>query len=170
MENSSLLFGVMSGTSLDGIDVVLVGIKNNIINIIDFQHRPYSPEIRSKILSLHSPQHNDLEESIFLSKSHAKITADCINAILNKRNFNPKDILVIGYHGQTIRHNPVAEYSIQIGDSHLLSELTEITVVSDFRNRDLVAGGQGAPLVPAFHKEIFSSNFLSLIFIWFGFL
>ena len=158
MENSSLLFGVMSGTSLDGIDVVLVDINNNIINIIDFQHRPYSPKIRSKILNLHSPQHNDLEESIFLSKSHAKITADCINAILKKRNFNPKDILAIGYHGQTIRHNPVAEYSIQIGDSHLLSELTEITVVSDFRNRDLVAGGQGAPLVPAFHKEIFSSK------------
>jgi anhydro-N-acetylmuramic acid kinase len=60
MENSSLLFGVMSGTSLDGIDVVLVDINNNIINIIDFQHRPYSPEIRSKILNLHSPQHNVL--------------------------------------------------------------------------------------------------------------
>ena len=92
MKNSSLLFGVMSGTSLDGIDVVLVGISDNIINIIDFQHRPYSPEIRSEILNLHSPQHNDLEESIFLSKSHAKITADCINAILKTKT----NVLSIG--------------------------------------------------------------------------
>jgi len=158
MKNSSLLFGVMSGTSLDGIDVVLVDINNNKINIIDFQHRSYSPDIMSKILNLHLPQHNDLEESIFLSKSHAKITADCINSILKKLNFNPEEILAIGYHGQTIRHNPVAEYSVQIGDGHLLSELTRITVVSDFRNRDLAAGGQGAPLVPAFHNEIFSSK------------
>jgi|TARA_B110000003_G_scaffold270228_1_gene302379 anhydro-N-acetylmuramic acid kinase len=159
MKSSSLLFGVMSGTSLDGIDVVLVDMCDNKINIIDFQHRPYSAEIRSKILALHSPGYNELEESIFLSKSHAKITANCINSILKKQNINPKKIQAIGYHGQTLRHNPDAEYSIQIGDSHLLSELTEITVVSDFRNRDLVAGGQGAPLVPAFHKEIFSSKY-----------
>jgi len=155
MNNSSLLFGVMSGTSLDGIDIVLINQNNKNIRIIEFIHMPYNAETRKDFLKLHSEQNSDLKHSIQLSLSHAKITANGIKKILKKHNLKARNIKCIGYHGQTIRHYPDNGYSIQLGSANLLAELTNITVVSDFRNRDIVAGGQGAPLVPAFHNEFF---------------
>jgi anhydro-N-acetylmuramic acid kinase len=155
MNNSSLLFGVMSGTSLDGIDIVLINQNNKTINIIDFIQIPYNENTKKEFLALHTGQHSDLEHSIRLSLFHAKITANGIKKILKKNKLQTKDIKCIGYHGQTIRHYPKSGYSIQLGNANLLAELTNITVVSDFRNRDIVAGGQGAPLVPAFHNEYF---------------
>ena len=155
MNNSSLLFGVMSGTSLDGIDIVLINQNNKTINIIDFIQIPYNENTKKEFLALHTGQHSDLEHSIRLSLFHAKITANGIKKILKKNKLQTKDIKCIGYHGQTIRHYPKNGYSIQLGNANLLAELTNITVVSDFRNRDIVAGGQGAPLVPAFHNEYF---------------
>ena len=155
MNNSSLLFGVMSGTSLDGIDIVLINQQNKAIKIIEFIQIPYNVNTKKEFLSLHTGQHSDLEHSIRLSLFHAKITASGIKKILKKYKLEAKDIKCIGYHGQTIRHYPQSGYSIQLGNANLLSELTNITVVSDFRNRDIVAGGQGAPLVPAFHNEYF---------------
>jgi anhydro-N-acetylmuramic acid kinase len=158
MSSSSLLFGVMSGTSIDGIDIVLIDKINKKIKVLDFLHLPYESQIKNKILALHIPSHNELEASIQTSKIHAKITASGINQILKKLDIKTNLVKAIGYHGQTIRHKPDMQYSIQIGDAHLLAELTKISVVSDFRNRDLVAGGQGAPLVPTFHQDIFSSK------------
>ena len=155
MNNLSLLFGVMSGTSLDGIDIVLINQANKAIKIIEFIQIPYNVNTKKEFLSLHTGQHSDLEHSIRLSLFHAKITASGIKKILKKYKLEAKDIKCIGYHGQTIRHYPQSGYSIQLGNANLLSELTNITVVSDFRNRDIVAGGQGAPLVPAFHNEYF---------------
>jgi len=155
MNNSSLLFGVMSGTSLDGIDIVLINQQNKAIKIIEFIQIPYNVNTKKEFLALHTGQHSDLEHSIRLSLFHAKITASGIKKILKKYKLEAKDIKCIGYHGQTIRHYPQSGYSIQLGNANLLSELTNITVVSDFRNRDIVAGGQGAPLVPAFHNEYF---------------
>ena len=116
---------------------------------------PYNMKMRQDILKLHSGQNSDLEHSIHLSLAHAKITANGINKILKKNKLNSIDVKCIGYHGQTIRHYPERGYSVQLGNPNLLAELTNITVVSDFRNRDIVAGGQGAPLVPAFHNEFF---------------
>ena len=158
MKNLSLLFGVMSGTSLDGIDIVLIHQKHKSIKIIEFIHIPYSTNTRKDFLALHSGHNSDLEHSIQMSLSHAKITADGIKNILKKNKLKSKDIKCIGYHGQTIRHCPENGYSVQLGNANLLAELTNITVVSDFRNRDIVAGGQGAPLVPAFHNEFFSKK------------
>ena len=155
MNNSSLLFGVMSGTSLDGIDIVLINQQNKAIKIIEFIQIPYNVNTKKEFLALHTGQHSDLEHSIRLSLFHAKITASGIKKILKRYKLEAKDIKCIGYHGQTIRHYPQSGYSIQLGNANLLSELTNITVVSDFRNRDIVAGGQGAPLVPAFHNEYF---------------
>ena len=155
MKNLSLFFGVMSGTSLDGIDIVLINQVNKSIKIINFIHMPYNMKMRQDILKLHSGQNSDLEHSIHLSLAHAKITANGINKILKKNKLNSIDVKCIGYHGQTIRHYPERGYSVQLGNPNLLAELTNITVVSDFRNRDIVAGGQGAPLVPAFHNEFF---------------
>jgi len=155
MRNSSLLFGVMSGTSLDGIDIVLINQKNKGIKIIEFMQIPYKEDMKKKCLALHSDQHSDLKKSIQLSLLHSKITATGINKILKKFKLKAKDIKCIGYHGQTIRHLPNNGYSVQLGNANLLAELTNITVISDFRNRDINAGGQGAPLVPAFHKEFF---------------
>ncbi len=155
MNNSSLLFGVMSGTSLDGIDIVLINQTNRAIKIIEFIQISYSAKTKKEFLALHTEQHSDLEHSIHLSLFHAKITANGIKKILKKYKLEAKDVKCIGYHGQTIRHYPQSGYSIQLGNANLLAELTNITVVSDFRNRDIVAGGQGAPLVPAFHNEYF---------------
>jgi len=155
MNNSTLLFGVMSGTSLDGIDIVLINQNNKSIKIIEFMHIPYNLNTRKNLLELHSEKNSDLEHSIQISLSHAQITAKGIKKILKKNNLMTKDIECIGYHGQTIRHYPERGYSVQLGSANLLAELTNISVVSDFRNRDIVAGGQGAPLVPAFHNEFF---------------
>jgi len=155
MKNSTLLFGVMSGTSLDGIDIVLIDQNNKSIKIIEFIHMPYNSNTIKDFLKLHSDQNSDLKHSILMSISHAKITAKGINKILKKHKLMGKDIECIGYHGQTIRHYPESGYSVQLGSANLLAELTNISVVSDFRNRDIVAGGQGAPLVPAFHNEFF---------------
>ena len=155
MNNSSLLFGVMSGTSLDGIDIVLINQTNRAIKIIEFIQISYSTKTKKEFLALHTEHHSDLEHSIRLSLFHAKITANGIKKILKKYKLEAKNIKCIGYHGQTIRHYPQSGYSIQLGNANLLAELTNITVVSDFRNRDIVAGGQGAPLVPAFHTEYF---------------
>tara|TARA_B100001769_G_scaffold275303_1_gene277011 strand:+ start:6172 stop:7263 length:1092 start_codon:yes stop_codon:yes gene_type:complete len=168
MKNSSLLFGVMSGTSLDGIDIVLIDKKNKAINIIDFINIPYTENTKKKFLALHSNQHSDLLKSIEMSLFHAKITAIGIKKILKKLKLTAKDIKCIGYHGQTIRHLPKNGYSIQLGNAGLLSELTKITVVSDFRNRDIQAGGQGAPLVPAFHNEFFFKNKINRVIINIG--
>ena len=158
MNNSSLLLGVMSGTSLDGIDIILIDQNNQSIKIIEFIHMPYNENIKRDFLSLHSGQNSDLEHSIQMSISHAKITANGIKKILRKHKLKAENVKCIGYHGQTIRHYPKSGYSVQLGNANLLAELTNITVVSDFRNRDIVAGGQGAPLVPAFHNEFFSKK------------
>jgi len=168
MNNSSLLFGVMSGTSLDGIDIVLIDQKNKSMKVIEFIHTPYNSNTKKYFLELHSDQNSDLERSIQMSLYHAKITAQSINKILKKHNLMPEDIECIGYHGQTIRHYPERNYSVQLGSANLLAELTNISVVSDFRNRDIVAGGQGAPLVPAFHNEFFFKNNKNRIIINIG--
>jgi len=168
MENSKLNFGVMSGTSLDGIDVVLIAVSNNQIKLIDFVHKPYPDSLAEALLLAQKPTFNDLEVSIELGLLHANITASIINNIRKKLNIDTKDVCCIGYHGQTIRHQPVKKFSIQIGNAHMLAEKTGIAVVADFRNRDIVAGGQGAPLVPSFHQKVFASQTKNRVIINIG--
>ena len=158
MINSKLMIGVMSGTSLDGIDIALTEIHRNKVSVIDFYHINYAKKVKENILKLHFPNNNELENSHVLSNELARLTGKAINRLLKKNNLMPSQIKGVGYHGQTVRHKPDKGYSIQIGNADLLAEITHLDVVSNFRNRDIAAKGQGAPLVPAFHKYLFYSK------------
>ena len=158
MLNPKILIGVMSGTSLDGIDIALVKIDKKKISVVDFLHINYSSRLKENIIKLHFPKNNELEKSFMLSNKLAILTGKGINSLLLKNSLSVKQIKGVGYHGQTIRHRPDRGYTIQIGNADLLSELTNLTIISNFRNRDIAAKGQGAPLVPAFHKDLFFSK------------
>lgn len=161
-----MYIGIMSGTSLDGIDVALCAFENDAYkdacNILATHFMPYPTAIKLGLLALHEPSNNELETAAMMANKLAIMYADSVNALLISAKIKPSNIAAIGCHGQTIRHKPTFEnnigYSLQIGNSALLAELTGIKVVSDFRSRDIAAGGQGAPLVPAFHQALFASE------------
>ena len=152
----------MSGTSLDGIDVALVSEDNSQIRLKDTYFLAFPNALKDKLLSLHTPCHQELEISALTANTLAKMYAQAVQAILEKNKLDVTAIAAIGNHGQTIRHCPKLHdgigYTLQIGNNSLLAELTGITVVADFRSRDIAAGGQGAPLVPAFHQAVFGSS------------
>ncbi len=155
---NELFIGLMSGTSLDGMDAVLVnfGEKSQDIKIMGHSYVPYEDKLKMALLRLHSPNTNELEESLVIGNTVSKKAYEAIEALLKKTNIASKDIRAIGFHGQTIRHQPQKGFTLQIGNPALLAELSNINVIADFRSRDVAASGQGAPLVPAFHQEIFS--------------
>jgi anhydro-N-acetylmuramic acid kinase len=153
-----LYIGIMSGTSLDGIDVALCKFEANEYEVIATHFLPYPAELKCSLLALHTPHTNELETTLLLGNQLAQLYADAVKKMLVATKVNANKIVAIGCHGQTIRHRPELGFTVQIGNNALLSELTNITVVGDFRSRDIAAGGQGAPLVPAFHKAIFGSN------------
>jgi anhydro-N-acetylmuramic acid kinase len=152
-----LFIGIMSGTSLDGIDVALCSFETGACQLLAAHFAPYPAPLKLELLALHQPNSNELETSILLGNKLSKLYAEAIKTLLASKNINADEITAIGCHGQTIRHRPELGFTLQIGNPALLAELTGITVVSDFRSRDIAAGGQGAPLVPAFHKALFSS-------------
>lgn len=160
MTTSHLYIGIMSGTSLDGIDVCLVDTQPQQFKVLATHFLAYPEHIKAVLLTLHTPSHNELELSQRVANTLAELYAQAVNALLAAQQLNPSQIAAIGCHGQTIRHRPVIDgdigFTLQIGNAALLAELTNITVVADFRSRDIAAGGQGAPLVPAFHQAIFS--------------
>ncbi|MDI1309055.1 MAG: anhydro-N-acetylmuramic acid kinase [Methylotenera sp.] len=153
----ALFIGLMSGTSLDGVDVALVEFGNpQQPNVLQTHFLAYPPELRTQILALQHPTKNELETTAILANKLAMLYADAVNQLLTIATLSPDKITAIGCHGQTIRHRPELGFTLQIGNPALLAELTGITVVADFRSRDIAAGGQGAPLVPAFHQAIFA--------------
>jgi anhydro-N-acetylmuramic acid kinase len=160
MNAPNLYIGIMSGTSLDGIDVCLVDTRPQQFKVLATHFLAYPEQIKSALLTLHTPSHNELEYSQMVANDLATLYAQAVNALLTEQQLQPNHIAAIGCHGQTIRHRPVIDgkmgFTLQIGNAALLAELTHITVVADFRSRDIAAGGQGAPLVPAFHQAISS--------------
>ena len=106
------------------------------------------------MLALHLPEHDELHQAQVTGNHLARLYAAAVVPLLDQAGISNKDVRAVGCHGQTIRHSPEHGYSLQIGNAALLAELTGITVVSDFRSRDIAAGGQGAPLVPAFHDHV----------------
>jgi anhydro-N-acetylmuramic acid kinase len=162
MAKAQLFIGIMSGTSLDGVDAALVAFENGTCVLQNTHFLPYPEKLKLALLALHKPQNNELESACILGCRLANLYAETTKALLKKAKVKASDITAIGCHGQTIRHRPRIEdrsgFTLQIGNSALLAELTEITVVSDFRSRDIAAGGQGAPLVPAFHQAMFGSK------------
>lgn len=156
-ESSNLYIGLMSGTSLDSIDCALVDITESHIQVIDATQGEIPQDTRAEIEALNSLAENELHRSLKLSRQLAERFADCSLDLIRKNRLTPDDIIAIGCHGQTLRHQPLETpgFSCQIGDPNTLAEITGIDVVSDFRSRDIAAGGQGAPLVPLFHHALF---------------
>jgi len=148
--------GLMSGTSLDGVDAALLTFTaSGAAQLSASCYQPFSDQLRQDLLAINLAGENEIERSQLLANQLARDYAACITALLNDVDLGADDIAAIGCHGQTIRHRPELGFTVQIGNAALLAELTNITVVSDFRSRDVAAGGQGAPLVPAFHQAVF---------------
>lgn len=166
----TLFIGLMSGTSLDGIDAALVEFDSDhhLPHVHHTHFLAYPDHVRTAILALQHPSDNELETTALLANVLAELYAITINQLLALHHIDPNTIAAIGCHGQTIRHRPELGFTLQIGNSALLSELTGITVVSDFRSRDIAAGGQGAPLVPAFHQALFAHKTLNRAIINIG--
>jgi anhydro-N-acetylmuramic acid kinase len=144
----------MSGTSLDGIDAVLVDLSQTKPLQLAKHYIPFDDVLKDALLALHLPAHNELHHAQITGNQLARLYAAAVAPLLVEAKSSNQEVKAVGCHGQTIRHCPEQGYSLQIGNAALLAELTGITVVSDFRSRDIAAGGQGAPLVPAFHDHV----------------
>lgn len=144
----------MSGTSLDGVDAVLARFQPEPRLLGSLWH-PYPEALRAAILALHDSGGNELERAAQLSNTLADLYAEAVADLLQQQGLTARAIRAIGCHGQTVRHRPALGYTLQLVNAPRLVERTGITVVTDFRNRDIAAGGQGAPLVPAFHAAMF---------------
>jgi anhydro-N-acetylmuramic acid kinase len=154
MSQPELYIGLMSGTSLDGIDAVLVDLSQSKPLQIAQHYLPFDDTLKNNLLELHLPAHDELHQAQIIGNQLASMYAAAVAPLLAQAGISNKDVRAVGCHGQTIRHRPEQGYSLQIGNAALLAELTGITVVSDFRSRDIAAGGHGAPLVPAFHDHV----------------
>lgn len=146
--------GVMSGTSLDGLDIALIEQEPGVTRLCETVYLPMPEELRGRLLALCQPGHDELARAAEAETAWVELAHQGIGSLLDKAALTPAQIRAIGSHGQTIRHEPARRFTIQIGNPALLAELTGITVISDFRRRDVAAGGQGAPLVPAFHEML----------------
>ncbi|MCP8899753.1 anhydro-N-acetylmuramic acid kinase [Gilvimarinus xylanilyticus] len=156
-----LYLGLISGTSADGIDAALVDIDGQACQLIGHYFSPFTPQLQQRIHQLCTPGDDEIERAGALDRELGEKFAEAAKALLSQENLGPKSIAAIGSHGQTIRHRPPGQsatpFSWQIGDPNIIAERTGITTVADLRRRDMAAGGQGAPLVPAFHKAVFAS-------------
>lgn len=150
--------GVMSGTSLDGVDAVLASFDNGQVHCHAKHTECYGDDLKREALALNIPGDNELHRAASLANKLASLYAKSVNGLLAKAGVDASAIQAIGCHGQTVRHEPTLGYTLQLNNAALLAELTGITVVADFRSRDIAAGGQGAPLVPAFHDTIFRAE------------
>lgn len=158
MTAGELFIGLMSGTSLDGVDAALVRFNDqDCPEVLQTHFIAFPALLRSDLLALQHPANNELEASALLANQLAQLYAQSVHALLQAAKTPSHTISAIGCHGQTIRHRPELGFTMQIGNAALLAELTGINVVSDFRSRDIACGGQGAPLVPAFHQAMFAS-------------
>jgi anhydro-N-acetylmuramic acid kinase len=175
--------GLMSGTSLDGVDGVVVAfeatskLQHNTspsisvdtaigathkpvsLRVLAHQALPFSATLKAELLSLNTASHNELHRAALAANALTEVYAQTVQLLLQRTGLTAQDIRAIGAHGQTVRHQPGLHdgvgYTTQLNNPALLAERTGICVVADFRSRDVAAGGQGAPLVPAFHAGVF---------------
>jgi anhydro-N-acetylmuramic acid kinase len=183
---SERYIGLMSGTSLDGVDAVLVDFANedtsqasssrpqtpthnapsvnanSSLNLEVLAHvaLPFAQEFKQTLLALNAPAENEIHRSALAANALTGIYAQAVQLLLDATQLKAPQIRAIGAHGQTVRHQPGAHdgigYTTQLNNPSLLAERTGIAVVADFRSRDIAAGGQGAPLVPVFHQGVFA--------------
>lgn len=152
-----LFIGLMSGTSLDGVDAALVDFSAHTPHTLATCYAPFEPTLRAELSALQTAGANELQRSALAANQLAQAYAAAIGSLLGNVQFDATDVEAIGVHGQTVRHRPELGFTIQLNNPALLAELCGITVVADFRSRDIAAGGQGAPLVPAFHHAAFGA-------------
>lgn len=147
--------GLMSGTSTDGVDGVLADLGEGGITVLASTQAPLPDALRDTLLSLNEPGADELARAARAACSLADCYAGVVQELLRRAGLAPHRVRAIGAHGQTVRHAPQSGYTVQINAPARLAELAGIPVVADFRSRDIAAGGQGAPLVPAFHAARF---------------
>jgi anhydro-N-acetylmuramic acid kinase len=157
-----LFIGLMSGTSLDGIDGVLAQFDppgGSALQVRAHAHRPFPPALKKELLALNGSGADELHRAALAANALARLSSEVVGALLDEATTAARAVRAIGAHGQTVRHRPGAfdgtGYTLQINAPALLAELTGVDVVADFRSRDVAAGGTGAPLVPAFHRAVF---------------
>ena len=149
----------MSGTSLDGVDGVLADFGTTPPAVRAHANAALAPDLKAELLALNQPGANELHRAALAANALMRVYADVVQQLLVTSELAPEQVMAIGAHGQTVRHQPQrfdgTGYTLQLANPSLLAELTGIDVVADFRSRDVAAGGQGAPLVPAFHQAVF---------------
>jgi len=162
---SELYIGLMSGTSLDGVDAVLVDFPKEQhlrLNLKVLAHvaLPFTQDLKQTLFALNAPADNEIHRAALAANALTALYAQAVQALLDNTQLKASQIRAIGAHGQTVRHQPGAHdgigYTTQLNNPSLLAERTGISVVADFRSRDVAAGGQGAPLVPVFHQGVFA--------------
>ncbi len=162
-----LHIGLMSGTSLDGVDAVLARFPaDGGIELLAHTHAAFDPALRAELLGLNTPGDNELHRAALASNALARAYSDAVERLLDSTGVGRSVVRAIGAHGQTVRHRPgefdATGYTVQLLNASLLAELSGIDVVADLRSRDVASGGQGAPLVPAFHRAMFAREGVSV--------
>ena len=152
---SDFFIGVMSGTSLDGVDAVLATFGDGGPQVVAAAGEPFEPSLRAALLALQRAGPDELHRAALAANDLADVYARLVGKLCAMAHVEAGAVAAIGAHGQTVRHRPELGYTIQLNAPARLAEATGIPVVADFRSRDVAAGGQGAPLVPAFHEAMF---------------
>lgn len=158
--SSELYIGLMSGTSMDAIDGVLADFGQSTPRILSTYSSPIAASLHRELAALATPGENELQRMGSCDHLLGHAFAEAAIALANQAGVPRHEIAAIGSHGQTIRHHPAgpAPFTLQIGNASIIAQQTGITTVADFRTRDIAAGGQGAPLVPAFHSAMFRTT------------
>jgi len=156
--SEELYVGLMSGTSLDGVDAVLADLAVPAPRILASAHRPFDAALRAELLALNATGNGERERAALCANALSRTYAAAVADVLARASVAATRVRAVGCHGQTVRHRPDAGYTLQLGNAALLAELCGAPVVADFRSRDVAAGGQGAPLVPAFHAAVFRAG------------
>ncbi len=158
MIDSGLYVGLMSGTSLDAVDAVVVRFSAGRFEVLGADTVPIPEALYRELVALQRPDADELARAALTANRLADLYAEAAFGALRRSGRRAADVVAIGCHGQTVRHRPDLGYTVQLANPARLAELVGIDVVADFRSRDVAAGGQGAPLVPAFHARAFARN------------
>lgn len=170
MDHKELYIGVMSGTSMDGVDTALVSIEDTGITLLAHDEFPMPDDIKARLLEVCIGQKTDLIAIGELDHQLGHLFADAILQLLDKSDTPASSVTAIGNHGQTVFHQPTGDspFTMQLGDANIIATKTEVQTVADFRRKDMALGGQGAPLVPAFHHTIFHPQDSSVVVLNIG--
>lgn len=170
MDHKELYIGVMSGTSMDGVDTALVSIEDSRITLLAHDEFPMADDIKARLLEVCIGQKTDLIAIGELDHQLGHLFADAVLQLLDKSGTPASSVTAIGNHGQTVFHQPTGDspFTMQLGDANIIAAKTQIQTVADFRRKDMALGGQGAPLVPAFHHTIFHPRDSSVVVLNIG--